>query len=106
MDLMFGAWIITLFYAIPTISSIFGKPGHPASSYIVSLLFVALYEHYAEQGMLVVFKWLLNLAFPPILPEQVLLFLFSTVIFVGTMLVNYRQKKTLKAEVIRSVEKV
>ncbi|MHA1607989.1 MAG: hypothetical protein ACTSWP_10740 [Candidatus Freyarchaeota archaeon] len=103
MDLMFGAWIITLFYAIPTISAVFGKPGHPVSSYIVSLLFIALYEHYAEQGIFVIFKWLLNLAFPPLLPDQIMLFLFSTVIFAGTMVVGYRQKKALKQEVVRSI---
>ena len=103
MDLMFGAWIVTLFYAVPTISTVFGKPGHPAGSYIVSLLFIALYEHYAEQGIFVIFKWLLNLAFPPLLPDQIMLFLFSTVIFAGTMVVGYRQKKALKQEVVRSI---
>lgn len=97
MNLLFGAWVISLFFAIPAVSAMFGKQGSYAASYLCSVAFVALYQHYAQgEGLLLLIQQLTQLVVPPILPDQVVLFVYATVLFVGFTVSSRMQEKALR----------
>lgn len=104
MNLYFGAWVISLFFAVNVVNGVFGRQGSGLASYIVSVVFVALYPHYAQGGDIIsLLQQLYNLAFPQPVSDQVILFLYATILFVGSWLIQRHQKKTVRESVVREL---